>query len=213
LLSRPYSAAEYRQTLQTLDSELAAMGRIIEGLFTLSMADAGQLKLQEDDLYLDEILDESCGIAAALAREKHIQLVRRGWKEQPFRGDQVMLRQLFLILIENAVKYSPPETTIWVDLQDVAGRPAVTVADEGIGIAEEDLPHIFKRFYRAAPQPNEGMRSGGLGLAIAEAIVEAHDGTIQCESTKGAGSKFTVSFDAGRKREESPAAVGRAVHD
>jgi signal transduction histidine kinase len=89
----------------------------------------------------------------------------------------------------------------------------VTVADEGIGIAEEDLPHIFRRFYRAAPQPNEGARSGGLGLAIAEAIVEAHQGTIHCESTKGVGSKFTVNFEADRKRTESPAAVGRAVHD
>lgn len=213
LLSRPHSPAEYRQTLHTLDSELAAMGRIIEGLFTLSMADAGQLKLHEDDLYLDEILDESCGIAASLAREKQIQLVKMGWKEQPFRGDQVMLRQLFLILIENAVKYSPAGTMIWVDLKEVDGRPTVTVADEGIGIAEEDLPHIFKRFYRAAPQPNESARSGGLGLAIAVAIVEAHHGTIHCESTKGAGSKFTVSFDVSRKRDESPAAIRGAVHD
>jgi two-component system OmpR family sensor kinase len=196
LLSRPHSPAEYRQTLQTLDSELAAMGRIIEGLFTLSMADAGQLKIQQDDVYLDEILDESCGIAAALAREKRIQLVKVGWKEQPFRGDQVMLRQLFLILIENAVKYSPCDSTIWVDLKQVDDMPIVTVADEGMGIAAEDLPHIFQRFYRAAPQPNEGARSGGLGLAIAQAIVEAHHGTILCESTKGAGSRFTVSFQA-----------------
>lgn len=196
LLSRRHSSAEYQQTLQTLDAELAAMGRIIEGLFTLSMADAGQLKLQEDDLYLDEILDESCGLAASLTREKHIQLIKMGWKEQPFRGDQVMLRQLFLILIENAVKYSPSHTTICVDLKEIGGKPTVTVADEGIGIAEEDLPHIFKRFYRAAPQPSDGARSGGLGLAIAAAIVEAHHGCIQCESTKGAGSRFTVTFES-----------------
>jgi signal transduction histidine kinase len=195
LLSRRHSAVEYQQTLQTLDAELAAMGRIIEGLFTLSMADAGQLKLHEDDLYLDEILDESCGLAASLTREKHIQLIKMGWKEHPFRGDQIMLRQLFLILIENAVKYSPSDTTIWVDLKEIGGKPIVTVADEGIGIAEEDLPHIFKRFYRAAPQPNDGARSGGLGLAIAAAIVEAHHGSIQCESTKGSGSRFTVTFE------------------
>ena len=199
LLSRPHAPAEYRQTLQTLDSELAAMWRIIEGLFTLSMADAGQLKLQEDDVYLDEILEESCGIAAALAREKNIQLVKLGWREQPFRGDQVMLRQLFLILIENAVKYSPCDSTIWVDLKEVEGRPTVTVADEGIGISEQDLPHIFKRFYRAAPQSNDGARSGGLGLAIAQAIVDAHHGSISCESRKGAGSWFAVSFEASQE--------------
>jgi two-component system OmpR family sensor kinase len=209
LLSRPHSPVEYRQSLQTLDSELAAMGRIIEGLFTLSMADAGQLKLHEDDVYLDEILDESCGIAAALAREKNIQIAKLGWKEHQFRGDQVMLRQLFLILIENAVKYSPSDSTIWVDLKEVEGRPSVTVADEGIGIAADDLPHIFKRFYRAAPQPNEGARSGGLGLAIAQAIVETHHGSITCESTKGAGSRFTVSFEARQeaKTSESSATI------
>lgn len=203
LLSRAHSPAEYRQTLQTLDSELAAMGRIIEGLFTLSMADAGQLRLQEDDVHLDEILDESCGIAAPLTREKNIQLVKLGWNEQPFRGDQVMLRQLFLILIENAVKYSPCDRTIWVDLKKVEGRPTVTVADEGIGISEQDLPHIFKRFYRAAPQPSEGVRSGGLGLAIAQAIVEAHHGSITCESTKGAGSRFLVSFEVTQEAKTS----------
>ena len=106
-----------------------------------------------------------------------------------------MLRQLFLILIENAIKYSPSETTICVDMKEIGGKPTVTVADEGIGIAEEHLPHIFERFYRAAPQPSEGTRSGGLGLAIAAAIADAHHGSIQCEGTKGAGSRFTVTFE------------------
>lgn len=195
LSRRQMSSAEDQQALQTQDNELAVIGRILEGLFTLSMAGTGQLKLQEDDLYLDEVLDESCEAAASSTREKQIRLVKLGWKEQPFRGDPVMLRQLFLILIENTIKYLPSEATICVDMKEIGGKPTVTVADEGIGIAEEHLPHIFERFYRAALQPSEGARSGGLGLAIAAAIADAHYGSIQCESTKGVGSRFNVTFE------------------
>jgi signal transduction histidine kinase len=194
VLSQPRTTAEYKNALITIDSELATMGRIIEGLFTLSMADAGQLNLEWDTVYLDEILEESCGIAAPLTREKAITIAKPDWHELPLHGDQTMLRRLFLILIENAIKYSPRKTTIHVDLVTVFDRPTVVIRDEGIGIAPEDLPHIFKRFYRAAPQPNDDARSGGLGLSIAEAIITAHQGTINCESTLGVGSTFTMTF-------------------
>ena len=105
-----------------------------------------------------------------------------------------MLRQLFLILLENAVKYSPSNTAITVDLQTLSGRPTAIIEDQGIGISPKDLPHIFKRFYRAAPQTSDGSRSGGLGLAIADAIAKAHHGSISCESRVGQGSRFVVSF-------------------
>jgi signal transduction histidine kinase len=194
LLAQPRPVAEYERTLRVIDAELATMGRIIEGLFTLSMADAGQLNIQRDPLHLDEVLEEACGIAAPLAREKRIAIQKRKWQEEEFRGDQTMLRQLFLILMENAVKYSPSNTAITVDLRTRAGRPTAIIEDQGPGIAPEDLPHIFERFYRAAPQTSDESRSGGLGLAIAAAIVKAHDGSIICESEVGQGSRFIVSF-------------------
>jgi signal transduction histidine kinase len=196
LLAQPRGVLEYQQTLTALDGELATMGRIVEGLFTLSMADSGQLKIVGDKVYLHEILDEACGIVAPLAREKQITIETSDWKEQPLVGDQTMLRQLFLILIENAIKYSAPQTTIQVNLDIVQDQPTVTIQDQGMGIAPDDLPHVFKRFYRAAPQTSGESRSGGLGLAIAEAIITAHHGTICCQSTVGVGSIFTVSFTA-----------------
>jgi signal transduction histidine kinase len=158
------------------------------------MADAGQLKIQRDPLYLDEVLEEACGIAAPLAREKRIAIHKQQWQEEKFRGDQTMLRQLFLILMENAVKYSPSNTAITVGLQTLSGRPTAIIEDQGIGIAPADLPHIFKRFYRAAPQTSDESRSGGLGLAIADAIAKAHQGSISCESKVGHGTRFIVSF-------------------
>jgi heavy metal sensor kinase len=196
LLSQPRSAEEYQTTLRTIDGELTVMVRMIEGLFTLSMADAGQLQLGKEDLYLNEVIEEACGLAAPVARKKGLRVEFAQSPELRFSGDQVLLRQLFLILLENAIKYSPPDTTIGIRLTIVGGHPVVAVQDEGSGISSEDLPHIFERFYRAAPQSSDETRSGGLGLAIADAIMRAHGGTIHCQSELGKGSTFFLSFAA-----------------
>ncbi|MCU1220350.1 MAG: hypothetical protein JWN42_1547 [Candidatus Angelobacter sp.] len=197
LTEQERSPQEYRNALRIIDGELAALTRIVEGLFTLSMADAGQLRLSLEPLYLDEVLDEACGVAAPVARRKNIRIERLSWTEVPFAGDQALLRQLFLILLENAIKYSSTGAVITVAVQVVDGTAQVIVRDQGMGIADEHLPHIFKRFYRAAPDPNEESRSGGLGLAIAEAIIHAHHGTINCVSKVGEGSAFTLRFPLG----------------
>lgn len=203
LLSQPRPVAEYQRTLVIIDNELATMGRIMEGLFTLAMADAGQLVTDRTPVHLDEVLEEACGVIAPLAREKHISIKKSQWCECLLHGDQTMLRQLFLIFIDNAVKYSHPYTTITVELYVADNCPTVVVQDEGIGIRPEHIPHIFRRFYRAAPQTSEDTRSGGLGLAIASAIVSAHHAFIECESTVGVGSRFTVTFPIGGLDEHS----------
>jgi signal transduction histidine kinase len=197
LIEQERSPHEYRSALRIIEDELAALTRIVEGLFTLSMADAGQLQLSVEPLYLDEVLEEACGIAAPVARRKDIRIDRLAWNEIPFNGDQVLLRQLFLILLENAIKYSPRGTIVRVVIEIIEGRPWVKVQDQGIGVGPEHLPHIFERFYRAAPDPNEESRSGGLGLAIAQAIIHAHHGTIECASRVGEGSTFTLKFPSG----------------
>jgi two-component system, OmpR family, sensor kinase len=206
LIEQERSPQEYQTTLRIIEGELVALTRIVEGLFTLSMADAGQLRLSVEPLYLDEVLEEACGIAAPGARRKNITIERLVWNEAHFVGDQALLRQLFLILLENAVKYSAPDTVIRVGMEILDRRPCVTVRDEGIGIAPEHLPHIFDRFYRAAPDPNEESRSGGLGLAIAQAIIHAHHGLIECASKPGNGSVFTLWFP----EESTPQSAERA---
>lgn len=198
LLSQSRSVEEYQQTLKTIDSELMVMVQIIEGLFTLSMADAGQLKLMQENLQLEEVLEEACGLAAPLARRKGIVIETTAWPEIQFRGDPGLLRQVFLILLENAIKYSESGTRILVGFSMSNGHPEIFVKDEGLGISPDHLPNIFRRFYRAAPQIEEEPRSGGLGLAIAEAIMHAHGGTVTCVSELSKGSKFTLHFPEDR---------------
>jgi signal transduction histidine kinase len=99
---------------------------------------------------------------------------------------------LFLIFLDNAIKYSPPQSRVRVRLGAPQGIAKVEFQDEGMGISDEHLPHIFERFYRGAPQTSEGVQSGGLGLAIAQAIVRAEGGSIHCQTALGRGTTFTI---------------------
>jgi two-component system OmpR family sensor kinase len=192
LLSEPRSPEEYRRTLHVIDGELKKLSRIVEGLFTLAMADAGQLRLAREPLYLDEVLEEACALAAPRAQAKGITIERVLGQGVAYTGDETFLRQLFLIFLENAIKYSPPATRVRVRLERSDGSVQVRFEDQGFGITHEHLSHIFERFYRV-PQPGNGeAQSGGLGLAIAQAIVREQGGTIECVSTPGTGSSFTV---------------------
>jgi signal transduction histidine kinase len=191
LLTRPRTTAEYETAARIMDSELKKLSRMVDGLFTLSMADAGQLRLAPEALYLEEVLEESCGLARPMANHKQIHIERELQRDVLFRGDSAFLRQLFLIFIENAIKYSPPGTRLRITL--TAGNDVrIRFQDQGIGIAEEHIPRIFERFFRVAQAGSSETHSGGLGLSIAQAIVQAHNGSIECESEPGMGSVFTI---------------------
>ena len=192
LLSKPRTAEEYRQTLCVFDDEFKKLTRIVEGLFTLSMADAGQLHLVREPLYINEVLEEACFLAASRARAKNISIVRNLNEELASTGDEAFLHELFLILLDNAIKYSPDGTRIHVTLEIRDGAIQAHFQDQGVGISPEHLPFIFDRFYRAAPLNSSEAQSGGLGLAIAQAIAIAHSGIVECRSTVGVGSTFTV---------------------
>jgi signal transduction histidine kinase len=204
LLSKPRSAKEYRDTLCVFDDELKKLTRIVEGLFTLSMADAGQLRLECEPLYIDEVLEEACALVTSRAQAKSIRIVRELNQEIPYFGDEAFLHQLFLIFLDNAIKYSPNNTQVRVTLQKNDTEIRIRFEDQGIGIPSEHVPFIFERFYRAAPSGNGDAHSGGLGLAIAQAIVRAQGGSIQCESSEGVGSTFTVILPACQTRETFP---------
>jgi len=192
LLSERRDPAEYQKALEVIHGELRHLSRIVEGLFTLSMADAGQLRIANDALYVNEVLEEACEIAVPLARSKGISIDQHLQPEIESTGDESFLRDLFLIFLENAVKYSPPNTQIKVHLTRVNGSARVQFEDQGTGISSEHLPHIFERFYRGTGSDSVEARSGGLGLAIAQAIANAHGGKIECETAPGRGSTFTV---------------------
>ena len=191
-LSKPRSAEEYRKTLCVLDDEFKKLTRIVEGLFTLSMADAGQLHLACEPLYINEVLEEACALVASRARTKNISIVRDLGEEIAYSGDEAFLHQLFLIFLDNAIKYSPNDTQVRVSLEKHHGAIRVRFEDQGTGISSQHLPFIFERFYRAAPSSSGEAQSGGLGLAIAQAVARSQGGSIECESTPGIGSAFTL---------------------
>jgi two-component system, OmpR family, sensor kinase len=196
LLSKPRTAEEYRKTLSDFGDEFKKLTRIVEGLFTLSMADAGQLQLMSEPLYINEVLEEACALVTSRALAKKIAIVRELNEELPYSGDEAFLHQLFLIFLDNAIKYSPEATQVRVTLEQEAGKIRVHFEDQGIGISSAHLPFIFERFYRADPHNSGETHSGGLGLAIALAIVRAQGGVIECRSASGAGSTFTVVLPA-----------------
>jgi signal transduction histidine kinase len=192
ILSKPRSAEEYRKTLGVFDEEFKKLTRIVEGLFTLSMADAGQLHLSCEPLYVNEVLEEACALVSSRARAKNIVIARELNEEIAQSGDEAFLHELFLIFLDNAIKYSPEGSCVRVALEKQGDAVRACFEDQGIGISSEHLPRIFERFYRAAPSSNGEPHSGGLGLAIALAIARAQGGSIECQSTLGVGSLFTV---------------------
>ncbi len=199
VLSSPRASERYQEALRVVQDEVKKLSRIVESLFTLSMADAGQLRLAREPLYLNEVLEEACTLATPHAEAKQIAIQRALSGEIAYQGDETFLRQLFLIFLDNAIKYSPSGTAVRVSLEESPVGIRARFEDQGRGIPADHLPHIFERFYRAAPSDDAvagGEPSGGLGLAIAQAIARAHGGTIECTSVPGKGSTFQVTLPA-----------------
>ncbi len=193
LLEEPRSPQAYREALETIQEELGKLNRIVEGLFTLTLADAGQLRLAREPLYLNEVLEEACRLAERRAAAKQMRIERSLETELPYTGDESLLRQLFLIFLDNAVKYAPPGSTVRVLLSSDADSIRIRFEDQGPGIAPDELPRIFERFYRGR---HGEAQSGGLCLSIAQAIARAFGGSITCTSHPGQGTCFTLQLPA-----------------
>jgi two-component system OmpR family sensor kinase len=192
VLSKPRSTQEYINTLHVVNEEVSSLTRIVEALFTLSMADAGQLHMNCEPLYLNEVIEQACARIGPLAQSKRIRIERDLSQDIAYFGDEALLQELSIIFLDNAIKYSPPDTLVQVNLEKADGQVRIKFRDQGYGIPSEHLPHIFERFYRARLPESAETRSGGLGLAIAQAIVHAQGGSIECESTSSSHTTFTV---------------------
>jgi len=174
--------------LRAIGDETARMRRLVNDLLLLAQADAG-LKLVLEPVELDTLLLDVYRQTSVMAGGVAVRL---GAEDQAMvQGDADRLRQLLLNLVVNALKYTPADGEVTIGMRRSDGWAQVTVSDTGVGIAPEDLAHIFDRFYRADPSR---ARSGGfgLGLPIAQWIAQAHDGRIEVESELGEGSTFTV---------------------
>lgn len=200
-LRKPRSAEEYRDALAQVHSELEKTSSLVEKLMLLARADYGAETLQLAPTNLAEIVRDACGQGATLAEAKKIDFYRNIPKEPVWvEADPHALGRLFLILIDNAVKYTPSGGRVEVAVKG-EGRSALgEVRDTGIGIAEEDLPHVFERFYRADKARSRESGGVGLGLSIGRWIAEAHAGTIEVQSSLGHGSVFQVRLPVANGR-------------
>jgi len=185
---------EFRKILESSMEEIDRMSRIIDDLLLLAKSESGQKPLAIKELSLSDLLQELYLQGRTLAEAKGIEVLLHPnvTEEIRIRGDELRLRQVFLNLITNAIKYTPDHGRVEISL-DVAGdEVVVTVSDTGVGIAPEHLPHIFERFYRIDSARNRQDGGTGLGLAIVQSFVKAHQGRIEVNSLPGQGSSFAI---------------------
>jgi heavy metal sensor kinase len=188
------TAEEFRDVLGSNLEEIDRMERIIENLLVLTRDEADEPSLQIETVSLNDLVQGLYLQAKTLGEAKQIAVsLRVGVDEElRLRGDELRLRQLFLNLIANAVKYTPAGGTLEITLLHEGPMARVDLTDSGIGIPEDALPHIFDRFYRVDQARNRMDGGSGLGLSIVQALVKAHGGRIAVRSVPGSGSTFSV---------------------
>ncbi len=197
-LERPErTEAEYRDALTVIDGQLQRMGRLVEDMFLLATSDAAALQLQPERFYLEEVITESAAAARLLAAKKQIEFRVGPFAELLYIGDITRIRQAIMILLDNAIKYSPPNSTIEIQALSQDDYLQIDIIDQGTGIAESDREKIFERFYRPDTSRTRGSdNSGGagLGLPIARRIAEAHSGRLELIATSPQGSHFRLTL-------------------
>ena len=197
-LRRSRPPESYRESLAEIVAEAERMTRLVEDLLTLARSGTEAAQMPRSPLDLSGLLREVSTELHSLAESRQIR-VETQLTERPavVSGNRAALRRLFVILLDNAIKYSPAGAGVRLALTGEDGRVYVTIEDSGSGISQADLPHIFERFYRAGAGDNEKNSEGyGIGLALADHIARVHGATIEVLSTPGASSLFRVAFAA-----------------
>src|SRR5437763_826127 len=173
-------------TFQAIEREATRLGQVVGDLLTLARADAGERPIAQVPLYLDDVAAEAVDAVRTLAEQKQVQVEVGAFEEAKITGDPTLIRQLLLIVLDNAVKFTATGGKVRLDVSADHGRATVVVLDTGVGIPAEHLPHVFERFYRGEPARREA-DGAGLGLAIARWIVDAHHARIDVRSPHGTG--------------------------
>jgi two-component system, OmpR family, sensor kinase len=203
---RPHD--EYREALSVVRAESRRLSRIVHDLFLLARADAGQQQLQLRQFYLDDLISDCTRAARSLASRRNMTLTSTVTTEAPVCGDEDLMRQLILNLLDNALKYCSEGGAVEISLCSGSGSHRVIVRDSGPGIPPDVARHVFDRFYRG-----DGARArdsaatvrlhddahgvgAGLGLAIARWVAEAHGGSLVLAQSSQEGSEFVLTLPA-----------------
>jgi signal transduction histidine kinase len=199
-LQQPRDAPRYVAALEGIAAESNRLARIVDDLLTLARADAGERAIERGRLFLDDIVLDAADAARVVADGKGVTLTVGEFEEAPVDGDPHLLRQLVMILLDNAIKFTPIGGSVTVGIGRDDGRPLLTVVDSGPGIPAEQLPHVFERFYRgdpARPRLGGAASGSGLGLAIAHWIATSHGAELSLTSEPGRGTTARARFPIG----------------
>ena len=187
--------SEYRTTLERIVQLSNQMNKLVGDILFLARSESGALEVELQSASLSGILDEVCQETNILARSRSMSATREGVSHTVIvQGDPERLKQACMILTDNAIKYGRTGGKIVIRLETKNGKAQMIIADGGLGIPEEDLPHVFKRAYRGWRGRPSAVGGAGLGLPIAKWIAEAHNGTISIVSTINRGTTVTLEL-------------------
>jgi two-component system OmpR family sensor kinase len=189
--------SEYRETLEIVEQETIRLSRIVDDMFTLTRADAGNYPVRTTPMYLDEVVDEVVRAARVVAETRDVSITVECLPSAAFTGDEELIRRLIVNVLDNAIRYSPAKGTVRVALDRAGDVYAVSVSDQGPGIAAEAQARIFERFYRVdTARTHDGVSDGGagLGLALARWIAKVHGGDVTLAASSRLGSTFVITL-------------------
>ncbi len=193
LRDKTTSMVEYKTTLERIVILTNHLNKLVTDLFFLARSESGIIQMNTQDLYLHELLTEATSDAIHLAQKNGITI---NFDSQVFtmmiQADPQRLRQMFMIIFDNAVTYTKEGGSIEVCSEQNGKRATVTISDTGIGIPPMSLKHVFERLYRTPESRGMAPSGTGLGLSIAKWIIEAHQGTIAISSTQGTGTTVKI---------------------
>jgi signal transduction histidine kinase len=192
-LQQPRDADHYVSALHNVEAEARRLGGIVDSLLVLARADSGERQIQRERFFLDDVAIDAAGASRVVARQKGVEVTVEEFEEAPVVGDPALTRQLIMILLDNAVKFTDSGGEVRVRVSLHQGVPTFVVQDTGMGIEPEDLSRVFQRFFRGetARSRTDG---AGLGLSIARWIAREHGAEISLTSEPGRGTKVVVTF-------------------
>ncbi|MBC8060804.1 MAG: HAMP domain-containing histidine kinase [Clostridiaceae bacterium] len=184
------------QRLVSLNDEVIRFSKLLDNLQILKQFEADDIKFNQEDLFIDDLVVGVCKDFSIAAREKNIELqynIESGGKYLIF-GDLDKLKQVFINLMSNSIKFTSTNGKMWISMNENNEQIVVRVKDTGMGIKREDIPFIFERLYRGDKSRHE-IQGSGLGLTMVKRILDLHSATIKVESEEGKGTEFIIYFN------------------
>lgn len=203
-------SGEQRAYLAEIQSSGMQLVALVEGLIDLSKLEASELVLYRQSLPFDAVLSRALAKVQAAADAKGLTLHVSGSPDLTLTGDPVRLEQMLSAYLSNAVKFTPLGGQVVVRLESDADELRCEVVDDGVGIAADDLPHIFQPFFRVGSLDGRAESGAGLGLALTKRLSELHGGRVWAESAPGRGSRFGFAVPRGAAWQSERPAQGRA---